>query len=177
MKINRNQHQNGYVTVVILALIIGTIIVMTFVLEIGRLIAKDATAENAVDLSVKAGVYAFGDTFEKEMKKAHDKAEIEVQEELDAAGTTLTEEEFKEEVKKKLKEYIPEVKQKAVNDCKNKSRNILEANDATVISISCSENEVKVTGKSRYQSVFKETQLGSGDIERTRTQKIQIHIE
>lgn len=177
MKSRINQQQNGYVTVVTLAFIIGIVVTMTFVLEIGRMIATDATAENAVDLAVRAGVYAYGETFEEEMKKAYKKSEEEVDEELAALGVTLPEDEYKAEVKKKLKEKVPAIKQKSASTCKDTSKQILEANKATLISVACNEERVIVTGKVRYQSVFSETQLGSGDLERSRTQKIQVQIE
>ena len=173
-----NQSQKGYVTVVVLLFIIALTVAMSFLIETARLIHADALADRGVDLAVRAGAEAYSNTFTKELEKAYIDAKKELDEKIAESGEVLTEEEYKERIKKIVKEdKIVSVKNESRNSCKSKAEEILKANTVEKEIISCTDSTVTVTGKYLYKRFMNNTTLKPESvIKRTYSQQISINL-
>lgn len=181
MKITKLQAQEGYIAASTLIILLGVIVIVSFVIEVGRMLNTGAQVENGVDLASSAGVYKYSQVLQKRTKEEYEVAyalsKIEV--ELEFAGTGLPPEEMELLVKAKTKEKMilkgGIIKSDAKGSCEDKIREIVNSNKLIFVSGNCSDSEVKVTAKQNYAPVFSGgITLGGSIMERSSSKKIII---
>lgn len=175
------QGQGGYMAASVLILIIGIIVILSFVIEIGRLLHASAQAENGVDMAAKAGVYKYGKVLQDKTKEEYSiafaEATIEVQE-LEANGLVLTPEDEKQMIKDKTKTKMTAkasgIKSQARSACAAKLQEIISLNKLIYISGACTDSEASVTAKSQYNPVMPDLHLNNSEMTRSSTEQIII---
>lgn len=180
----QKQDQKGYAAPVMLIFILGTISLLIFVVEFGRVIETRSRLNNGVELAVSAGAHAYGKELKKRLDEAykdakHD-AEDTVQDKIDAGEVDPAEKDqaIKAEIQKIMKKQADKLKQAARDACRTEVEAILVQHELTGVGITCSDTEVEVTATNQYeQQVMGVVQFPSKEFRESSTEDIKITKE
>jgi hypothetical protein len=181
MKITKLQVEEGYIAASTLIIILGVIVILSFVIEVGRMLNVSAQVENGVDLASSAGVYKYSQVLQKKTKEEYDIAyalsKIEVEAEIGETGLPPNEMELliKAKTKEKMILKVGIIKSESRNSCEEKIKEIVLSNKLIYVSGSCTDSEVKVRAKQTYSPVFSGgIHLAGSIMERDSSKKIII---
>lgn len=181
MKITKLQVEEGYIAASTLIILLGVIVILSFVVEVGRMLNTSAQVENGVDLASSAGVYKYSQVLQKKTKEAYEisyaLSKIEVEAEFGESGLTPEEMELliKAKTKEKMLLKVGMIKAESRNSCEQKIREIIISNKLIFVSGACSDSEVKVKAKQNYSPIVGGgINLAGAIMERDSTKKIII---
>lgn len=180
MRLSKNQVKNGYISATILLLVVASLTVLTFVVEVGRMIITSSQAENGVDLAANGGIYKYGKELKEKTKEEYSKAYSESVAEVDEDPETavLTPEEREEKIKQKTKDKLEgkaaDIKKQARSSCNSKIKEIATENSIIFLNGECTDSEVAVTGKKAYLPALPGLKIGSIDMVRNVKRQIVI---